>query len=518
MVRFSKIAGWSFLALRGELNRLVRRPVRVPATSRQALESWLAELGSLPVTRGRILVTALRNHTWIEWAAYSACVFRKMGFTTTLLYRSSEIRRLYNEPAFLNFWKGVQRIPEVECLDLDAVSVKAVQCAAFDNVADEAAAYVVAYDNHVEEADVRADAIRFGSAVGRARERLRYAGAALSELLRHHKFDRFLCYSGLIGDSPALLASASRAGLETICLEGWAWRPGHMICNRNAPALEYNIAGWLRRLGPWDASKEREVNDYLKFLDGENRTDSSWLDNFYRIQRDRVAEALPAYVRKFVKEDAPIFLLAPNVIGDSSMLRRETIFPGQQIWAREVIQWFAARPQLKLIVRAHPAERWVGSKCMVHMGPLARREAKGAPNILILDSEDTVNTFALLPFARAGLAWLSSAAVDFVVRGVPTMVAARPKYAAMGIVYEPTTRQEYFAQLERWKERAERPSPESVSQGKRYLHVVFKGFSFEAGARNYRATDLRLNRMPSQTEHDTFYRILLGDDPMPDKE
>ena len=150
------------------------------------------------------------------------------------------------------------------------------------------------------------------------------------------------------------------------------------------------------------------------------------------------------------------------------------------------------------------------------MAEIARRTAGSAGNIFVIGSEAKVNTFALIPFARAGLAWLSSAGVDFVVRGLPAMVAARPKYEGMGIVVEPASREEYFARLEDWARRQERPSLAAVTQGKRYLHVVFKGFSFEAGARNYRATGLRLGAMPNQEEHDRFYRIIVGDEPMPD--
>ncbi len=181
-----------------------------------------------------------------------------------------------------------------------------------------------------------------------------------------------------------------------------------------------------------------------------------------------------------------------------------------------MVRWFAARPHLKLVIRAHPAERWIGAKCAIYLGDEARKLAAGCANIRVIGSEESVNTFALVPFARAGLAWLSSAGVDFVVRGLPAAVAARPKYAGLGIVAEPASAAEYFALLERWGENAERPSETQMTAGKRYLHLVFKGFSFEATGRNFRATGMKLGAMPSQAEHDRFYRILVGDEPMPD--
>ena len=48
---------------------------------------------------------------------------------------------------------------------------------------------------------------------------------------------------------------------------------------------------------------------------------------------------------------------------------------------------------------------------------LVEAAAADAPNIYILPSSDSTNTFSLVPYLRAGLVWLSSAGVDLVVRG-----------------------------------------------------------------------------------------------------
>jgi len=348
--------------------------------------------------------------------------------------------------------------------------------------------------------------------------RIESRSAALDLFLQSKKdFQRVFCSSGLIAESKTMLEALRRAGQETVCLEGWAWRPGHMIYNLNDPALDYNVSGWLSALGPWDEGKEKEIDAYLRFLDGEKRADNDWLENFYLIQRSNVSGNLAPELRRFVEGDAPLFLLAPNVIGDSSTLRRETIFPSMQTWLRETISFFKTRRELKLVIRAHPAERWIGDKCVVFLAEQSRKLSEGVPNIFVIDSSDKVNTFSLLPFTRAGLVWLSSAGVDFVVRGVPTVCAALPKYHGLEIVREPRTRQEYFDQIDCWAARTERPTAAQIQAGKRYLHLVFKGFSFEATGRNYRATGCRLGEMPNQAEHDRFYRILAGEEKMPDR-
>jgi hypothetical protein len=499
----------------GEVRRAVGLDPGGQPTARLAIERWLRALGQVPPERGRVLITALRSRTWVEWAAYAACVLRRRGWSCTLLYRSSQVARLYAEPAYFNFWSRVRDIPGVELVDLDALPACEID-PAYRILADDLAPACIAYDAHVEEADVVADPATYGPRVTALAAECARAGAALERFLRARApFHRFLCYSGLIAESPGLLAAARRAGQETFCLEGWSWRPGHMVYNRNAPALEYNVRGWMAAGGGWTEEKEREIDRYLRFLDGETRNDA-WLDNFYRIQRAEVSASLPLHVRDFVAGDATLFLCAPNVIGDSSMLRRETIFAGMRPWLRELIAWFKARPHLRLVIRAHPAEVWVGAKCALHVGAFARAEAADAPNILVLDATEPTNTFSLLPFARAGLVWISSAGVDFPVRGLPCMAAGRPKYTGLGIVEEPASKEAYFATLAAWAEAAPRPGPAQVRAGKQFLHMVFKGFSFEAGSRTYYADRLLLDAMPSQPEHDRFFAILLGDEPAPD--
>lgn len=504
--------------LLGEFQRKAGWPITRPATARQALEQWLSALGELPVPRGRILITALRNHTWVEWAVYSACVFRQMGYESTLVYYGPEITRLFPEKySRHNFWRGVKRVPGVELVDLAEIACDSSVRERWAVAAKIWAPVAVSYDLHIEEADVVDNPTRYGQRVHNMACRILDLGAALDVFLTGRRFSRCICSSGLIAESKILLDVLLKFGVETVCTEGWGWRPGHMLLNLNAPALEYNVAGWLNFLGPWDADKDAEISAYLKFLDGEKPEDAAWLDNFHLIQKSKISAELPSPLAGFLAGETPVFVLAPNVIGDSSMLRRETIFRGQQVWAREVIRYFRERPDRKLVVRAHPGEQWAGAKCGVHMGKVAREAAAGAPNVFVIDSIEKINTFSLLPFARGGLVWLSSIGVDMVVRGVPVIAAARPKYQGMGIVAEPKSTAEYFALLDRWAMHAGRPSAGQILQGKRYLHLVFKGFSLEAGGRTYRATSYLMGRMPNQKEHDRFYRILAGQEPAPDR-
>jgi hypothetical protein len=371
----------------------------------------------------------------------------------------------------------------------------------------------LAYDLHIEEQDVLDAEGSLRGDIQSLRERNLRAGNGLWKLLAKERFDSFVLLSGLIAETHGLLRAALASSQPTVCVEGWAWRAGHMIYNHGAPALEYNVGAWMRAFGPWSSDKEREVDAYLNFVDGQQSTDGHWLDSFYRVQRESVSATLPPRVLEFLAKEGCVLLAAPNVIGDSSMLVRERGFAGQRDWIERLINYVRQRPQLRLVVRAHPAEQWVGpGKCIRRMGDIAARAARGVPNVLVIHSQESLNTFSLLPFSSLGLVYLSSAGAEMTARGLPVIAAGRPKYEGLGIVAEPLTQSEYFAALDSMASKPSRPSADSISAARKYLYLVFKGFSFQAQGRDFKPMSLDLERPAAQLEHDAFYRILAGID------
>ncbi len=491
------------------------RPVTEPVLPRLALSSWTSALRTGGVRR-RVLVTAFRNRTWIEWAVYAACQLRRIGVATTLVYSSAEVRRLYplaGVPGFehLGFWGGVEEIPDVRLVDLDQWGPTPELAAPWRAFARELAPSVAAYDLHVEENEEGPLAPAYRREVARAESMLAETGAAMTRILHVNPVSRVICYSGLIGRSPAVFEAAQRAGVEVLAVEGWAWRPGHMICNRNAPALEYNVDGWLRALGDGDDSRERETARLLRFQEGT--LEGAAPGDLHRVQRTSSTAPLPPAVAAFRQRPGPSFLLATNVVGDSSILRRDPVFRSQRSWLRKTIELFRAHPNWSLVVRAHPDEAWIRRKVAVRMGEVARELAGDASNVLVIGGDEDVSSYALMPGLTAGLVWISSVGVDMVARGIPVLAAARPKYHGLGIVEEPGNALAYFDALRRLAGSGTRPTPEQQAAARRYLNVVFREFSFDAFSRSYRARDLFLEGPGSPPDADVFYRIVAGDLP-----
>lgn len=489
-----------------------------PALPRLALSSWTGSLADAPPIRRRVVVTAFRNRTWVEWAVYAACQLRRLGVATTLVYSSSDVRRLYPLARVagvsqLAFWGGVRKIPEMRLVDLDDWLPSSRGADGYSAFAQAFAPTVAAYDLHVEEHEDGPLASAYRRAVARWQIFLAETGAAFERILGENPVARVVCYSGLIDRSPALCEAARRAGIEVLTVEGWSWRPGHMICNVNGPALEYNVEGWLRALGEWDGDRERETDRLLRFQEGTLEPGEKGPEKLLGAQRAPSTDPLHAATAAFLDRPGPRFLLATNVVGDSSMLRREPIFRNQRHWLKQTIDLFRAHPDWNLVVRAHPDEARLNGKVAVNMGEVARGLAADARNVLVIDAADDVSSYALMPGLTGGLVWISSIGADMVARGVPVLAAARPKYHPLGVVEEPASAGEYLEAVTGLVSRPRIPPPEQRERARCYLNLVFSRFSFDAFSPSYRARDIFLEGPGSPPDAETFYRIVAGDLP-----
>lgn len=466
-----------------------------------------------PPLNGRVfLITALRNRSWIDWGFYASCVLRLRGIKSVVLLRRNEISKLYGD-AFLS---AISVIPDIEIVDLDCVQIPS-DFAQTENLNLDFLVDSVAYDEHVERSDILKSKDIYQNKIEVLNEKALKSACAIADASNRFPIDTFVLYSGLIEDTPAMLQSARNRGLRVICVEGWAWRKGHLIYNLNEPALEYNIKGWIDHYG-WTEETEKSVDEYLSFQDGKQIGAPSWLRSFYNVQKSSVDRNLSKPLRDFVTRFPKSFVLAPNVIGDSSTLNRETIFGSMQEWIRETIDYFKESKDQSLIVRAHPAETWAKGKVKLKIGALAREYAKGIENVFVLDGTDKTNSFSLLPYSKVCLVWLSSIGVDYVVRGVPCISAANAKYSGLGIVEEPSTRATYFEMLRRFSSNNYGTVlPEQIFAAKKYIHAVFKGFSFPAHGDDFTAETISSFVNACNYEHRLFFDIITGGIGMPDR-
>lgn len=174
----------------------------------------------------------------------------------------------------------------------------------------------------------------------------------------------------------------------------------------------------------------------------------------------------------------PLFLLAPNVFGDSVVLGRNVFSQGLTDWVQGTVRFFAEHPEAQLVIRVHPGERLLGPEGL-SMAQVARTALpQEAPNIHLIEAHENINTFDLVPLATAGLVYTSTIGLEMVLQGVPVVVAGKAFYRGKGFTLDPETWDAYFALLTRLMQnpRALAPTREQVERAWRFAYTFFYRF------------------------------------------
>ena len=276
------------------------------------------------------MVAAFRNRTWIEWAVYATCQLRRLGVATTLVY--SSLRGEAALPAvpgprgprarLLGRRRGDPERPPRGPRRLDARSGRPRDRTRTSR-ASTPPRWPPTTSTSRSTRTGRRRRLQGRGRAGRGHARADGRGLRAPPAREPRRAPRVLQRPDRAKPGPPG-GRAPAPEVEVLTVEGWTWRPGHMICNLDAPALEYNVDGWLRAIGTWDAAREQRVRPAPALPGGRlSPGDAAHLALLHRVQRSAATRPRArGPVAAFRERKGPAFLLATNVVGDSSILRR----------------------------------------------------------------------------------------------------------------------------------------------------------------------------------------------------
>jgi hypothetical protein len=217
----------------------------------------------------------------------------------------------------------------------------------------------------------------------------------------------------------------------------------------------------------------------------------------------------------------PIIGLLTNVSWDAQLHYPANAFPSMLEWLVQTCEYFATRPDLQLLIRVHPAEisGFPPSRQPI-LNELARRIPRLAPNIHVVPPESGLSTYGLMSLCNAAVIYGTKMGVELSSVGIPVIVAGEAWVRNKGITCDASSRDEYFAILNRLPF-AEGLRPEQLARARRYAYHFFFNRMIplpfiepNAGFPVYR---LELNRLqqllPGDTGLDTICNGILGRTP-----
>jgi hypothetical protein len=228
------------------------------------------------------------------------------------------------------------------------------------------------------------------------------------------------------------------------------------------PAVTYEFGEQRERI--WLAQNSevmlQETGDLWKTYQDHPLTESQWeqIRALYASRQNgklwenfsRLWQGLPSQggeqVRQALGLDArPIVLLAANVIGDSLTLGRQIFSRNMTEWLERSVQYFADRPDIQLVVRIHPGERYL-------KGPSVAQVVRNALPVIpeqihLIEAADPVNTYDLVDIADVGLAYTTTVGMEMAMSGVPALIGGKTHYRSKGFTLDPISWDHYHELL-----------------------------------------------------------------------
>ena len=141
-------------------------------------------------------------------------------------------------------------------------------------------------------------------------------------------------------------------------------------------------------------------------------------------------------------DERPVVLLATNVIGDSLTLGRQVFSRDMTEWLQRTVQYFAGHPDVQLVVRIHPGERYTKGPSVADV--VSAAAARACPSISTWwRPDDPVNTYDLVEIADLGLVYTTTVGMEMAMSGVPVIAAGQTHYRGKGFTLDPASWQEY---------------------------------------------------------------------------
>lgn len=204
--------------------------------------------------------------------------------------------------------------------------------------------------------------------------------------------------------------------------------------------LEEPMANWEDI--EWSSEMEEEVMEYLKSRWRGTR-DWIWF-------HEKPVEELSAISAELgVDFSRPCVGLLTNVVWDAQLHYRANAFPNMTEWVLQTIRYFAGRPELQLLIRAHPAEI---RGTLPSRQPIAAEIQRAFPtlpkNVFLIPPESQVSTYAAMSCCNAVIIYGTKTGVELTSMGIPTIVAGEAWIRNKGISTDARSAAEYFDLLD----------------------------------------------------------------------
>jgi len=283
-------------------------------------------------------------------------------------------------------------------------------------------------------------------------ERNLHAGAAAMSLIQSlggtrsgpdQRPDVLLTPNGSILEMGAVFQTARYLGIPAVTYEFGEQRGRIWLAQNSEVMLQETDDLWAKT---GDIPLTESQWEQIRSLYASRQNGRLW-ENFSRLWQGLASQGGESVRQELNLDQRPVVLLAANVIGDSLTLGRQIFSLDMTEWLTRSVQFFAGRPDVQLIIRIHPGERYLKGPSVAQVVKNALPELPG--HIHLIEADAPINTYDLVEIADLGLAYTTTVGMEMAMSGVPTILGGKTHYREKGFTFDPASWEEYFGTVER---------------------------------------------------------------------
>jgi hypothetical protein len=189
----------------------------------------------------------------------------------------------------------------------------------------------------------------------------------------------------------------------------------------------------------------RHLDALMAYLDSRRSGENDWIS----FNRNPDVNGKKFLELRGIDPNKPLIGLLTNVAWDAQLHYPSNIFASMAEWLIETVRYFAKRPDLQLVIRAHPAEvtglmpaRETARDILAGMGPLPR-------NVFFVGPEDPSSTYMISALCKACIIYATKTGIELLTMGIPVVAAGEAWIRGKGMIDEAPDKAAYFAILDR---------------------------------------------------------------------
>ncbi|MBN2570209.1 MAG: capsule biosynthesis protein [Deltaproteobacteria bacterium] len=267
---------------------------------------------------------------------------------------------------------------------------------------------------------------------------------ACEALFESHDFQSVVLHHGIYVPQGLIVGAARRASVRVVT---W-WTAYRNKCfmfahgdSYHHALLEEPVSNWENV--KWTSDLETQVMDYMI---SRERGDRDWVR--YNVHPEEEISKIEKEIG--IDFSKPTIGLLSNVVWDAQLHFQARAFPDMMSWVFATIDYFADRPDLQLLIRAHPGEVVKFHKSRQPLvDEIRKRYPKLPDNIYIIPPESLISTYTTMQQCNAVLIYGTKAAMEMSSRGIPIIVAGEAWIRGKGFTMDASSEEEYISILNR---------------------------------------------------------------------